>query len=290
MEYEYYYPFTYYPFAQSEMILAPHRSDAQYYYPFAPLDEVFVRISNFMPDIRDYYWISNYGRVYNSNKNIFVNQRNLHGYMVVSLDKRRDIVDQYTTTDLQKKFHRKIIEVHKLVCMGFVYQSDISKIFVNHINGRKAYNFYKNLEWVTRKENSEHAANHDLVRFGNNANNHVFMEDQVYRVCELLELGMDNHSISRTVFGMEMTPSIYRLINNIQAKRCWIRISRNFNIPKIYEKYASLELVHKICQYFQINKSLINNKNISNAEILQKVGINCNKLNTILIEVLGTKK
>lgn len=40
----------------------------KYDVPISFSDEKFVQISNFIPTVRDYYWISNFGRVYTSHQ------------------------------------------------------------------------------------------------------------------------------------------------------------------------------------------------------------------------------
>lgn len=49
------------------------------------------------------------------------------------------------------------LQVHRLVCCAFV-PAVVGKDYVNHINGDRRDNRAANLEWVTPKENAQHAA------------------------------------------------------------------------------------------------------------------------------------
>jgi hypothetical protein len=62
-------------------------------------------------------------------------------------------------------FNNTTYMVHNLVAQGFVPNPD-NKPEVNHINGNKLNNNYTNLEWVTRKENIQHAFRTGLNKAG----------------------------------------------------------------------------------------------------------------------------
>lgn len=97
------------------------------------------------------YMVSNYGRV----KKPRAYDRSGH---------LRDelILKDYTTPWGYKRINlyidgkRKNLFVHRLVAGAFV-SGEKPGLFVNHIDGDKTNNFYKNLEWVTSSENQLHA-------------------------------------------------------------------------------------------------------------------------------------
>lgn len=54
--------------------------------------------------------------------------------------------------------------VHIMVALYFLENTNPKeKTQVNHIDGDKSNNHYSNLEWVTPKENGEHASKHNLI-------------------------------------------------------------------------------------------------------------------------------
>lgn len=100
-----------------------------------------------------FYYISNYGKIFSlQSGRVLKPHQNKEGYLLVSLSHRKE-----TTSYL----------VHRLVALTFIENPDPENlIIVNHIDGNKSNPYYKNLEWVTPKENSWHAVRTGLRRFG----------------------------------------------------------------------------------------------------------------------------
>lgn len=99
------------------------------------------------------YLVSNTGKVKNckTNKLLYINDKG----------------SKYYHVDLWKNNKRKRMYLHRLVATAFVFNSD-NKPAVNHIDANKYNNNAYNLEWVTYKENTEHAVKKGLINFRNN--------------------------------------------------------------------------------------------------------------------------
>lgn len=69
----------------------------------------------------------------------------------------------YLTVDLYSDGNRSTKRVHRLVAEKFVPNPD-NKPEVNHKDGNKHNNNASNLEWVTKKENCEHAWREGLAK------------------------------------------------------------------------------------------------------------------------------
>lgn len=88
------------------------------------------------------YSVSNLGRVYSRRRNKVLTPKHNHdGYLRVQLYENNKCV---------------FVSIHRLIAKEFC-PNPSDKPFVNHINGDKQDNRAVNLEWVTQKENIQHA-------------------------------------------------------------------------------------------------------------------------------------
>ena len=100
-------------------------------------------VYNIKPHI--FYEISNYGRV-RKNGDII----------------HPSIYNNYKSIYIKVKHKYLSVRVHRLVALYFHELPDnIHMLDVNHMDGDKLNNYYKNLEWCTRGENTIHAHNNN---------------------------------------------------------------------------------------------------------------------------------
>ena len=101
-------------------------------------------------DLTDKIEVSNMGRLRNiSSKKILSTRIHETGYEVVCIS-------------LGSRDRKKVIKVHRAVAFMFV-QGYKHELVVNHKDLNKTNNNAHNLEWVTKRENTMHAFNHDRV-------------------------------------------------------------------------------------------------------------------------------
>lgn len=221
-------------------------------------------------NIETYFYISNIGSVLNSfTGNILTPTKNEFGYL---------------KTNIVVGNNEKTVRIHRLVSQAFIPNPE-NKPEVNHINCKKWLNWVGNLEWVTSKENKEHAIKNGLyqnasfLRVGIQRPNHVYDEEIVHLVCKLLESGMHVKKVAETLRVDEWLP------RDIKYNRKWKYISSQYNIPKPgeipkfkkSEKYFSAKLtedqVHQACKLMEQGKS--------NAEVSRITGINISTVSPI---------
>lgn len=128
----------------------------------------------------------------------------------------------YVNIVLQKNGKRKKILVHRLVAEYFIPNLD-KKLQVNHINGIKTDNRVQNLEWVTHRENLDHAIKNNLTLKGKENRNSKLKDVDVIKIHSLLQKGVTTKELS------ESYNVSYSTIDGIRTNRYW----KHLNLPKI---------------------------------------------------------
>ena len=124
------------------------------------------------------------------------------------------------------KLHKNGVEtrhfIHKLVASAFI-PNPLNKPQVNHKNGNKLDNRVTNLEWVTCKENIEHAYRHRLHKTRQVIQSKSGCIVRVYRnsLFASKETGIIQSSIWYCLNGRQKTAGGYEwcYVNSIKGKR-----------------------------------------------------------------------
>lgn len=99
------------------------------------------RIHNFLPNVKDYYAISDKGEVYSDN---------LHGR---PLKKRLIRAGYHRVAFYCLDGSCKEYSIHRLVMMAFSPNENSDFLQVNHLDCDRTNNILENLEWCTPSEN-----------------------------------------------------------------------------------------------------------------------------------------
>lgn len=124
---------------------------------------------------------------------------------------------------------RKVFSVHRLILETFEPNSNSDKLQVNHKDGDKTNNTLSNLEWVTCKENINHAYNLGLYsNIGDNNNgDHKLTTSQVLEIINLLL----EHKMTIQDIANKYSVSKYA-IECIKYKKTWKHLTKNINFYK----------------------------------------------------------
>ncbi len=102
-----------------------------------------------------YYEVSNFGRVQSLDREI-ISEKGIKHRVTGYILPQRYYENRYLVVFLSKDGKQKPYKVHHLVAEAFIPNPD-RKTYINHKDGNKLNNWAGNLEWVTQKENIDHA-------------------------------------------------------------------------------------------------------------------------------------
>lgn len=145
-------------------------------------------------------------------------------------------ISEYTDKDGYKKVRlsngdgsRKVFSVHRLILETFQPNPNSKNLQVNHIDGNKTNNCISNLEWVTCKQNINHAYNLGLYHnIGDNNNgDHKLSTPQVLEIIDLLlQYKMTIQAIANKYQVSKFA------IESIKYKRTWKHLTKNIDFYK----------------------------------------------------------
>jgi DNA-binding transcriptional regulator YiaG len=110
--------------------------------------------------------------------------------------------------------------IHRLMAIAFI-PNPKNKPCINHIDTHKLNNVVENLEWVTHKENMDHAYKHNLVSQKNKARgiNHYYAKLTFEDIQEIRELRFESgFSVKAIAILFDITGSYVRELCNFKRR------------------------------------------------------------------------
>jgi DNA-binding CsgD family transcriptional regulator len=194
------------------------------------------------------YYVSPNGDIYSNKRNDMYKlkpTKSTRGYVKVRLSIDGKIYNRH---------------IHRMVAETFIPNPE-NKPEVNHIDGNKKNNTVTNLEWVTRKENAEHAYRTGLFGIGESFSTADISNKQCKKICKLLEsTDMSIKDIAEKVNCGKMT--VYHILHG----DTWKHVSCNYDFShrKLFKHITESEAreIHR----------LLNEGELSSKEIAEVVG------------------
>lgn len=189
-------------------------------------------------EVAPIYMISNYGRLYNKERDRIVKGENpdfCQGRLRYSLK-------------LRNGKHRKYL-AHRIVAKHFKPARWVWQIQINHKDGNPLNNHISNLEWCTPDENNKHASINNLIPKGEEKINAIFTNEQIHNVCKLFEKGYNVMKVARKL-KLDNHKNIANYLTLILYRKSWTTISKNYvwDIEKNRYKTYSKEDIEFICK------------------------------------------
>lgn len=131
-----------------------------------------------------HYLISECGEVYDLSREIFV--------------KKLEDKDGYYYYDLRDPYSNKYrrYSVHRLVAENFLVKEDANKNEVHHIDNNRKNNCWKNLKWVSHKENCDFRIYPKIYCFTQNL--------ELFKIFDNIEQASQIMNVSRSLISQEI--------------------------------------------------------------------------------------
>ena len=236
-------------------------------------EEFWVPITfDILNGIEPGYYISNWGRIYNSNTFTIFPGETVN---------RKWYVGAYFDMLTGERIH---VPLHRLVAYVFIPKEHWELFEVNHKDGVKYHNWIWNLEWVTHKENMHHANCTGLCKIGEQHGNSVVTNEQVENICSLISKGYSPNEIHCLLSNEMEGIDIGSIVDSIKNGYAWKHIANKYDFSNIYHRELKFteEEIHKICTVFQNY-----GKDISYKRVLDLIGYNYQGLSNKELQTLN---
>lgn len=138
------------------------------------------------------------------------------------------------------------LSVHRCVAIAYI-PNPLNKPCVNHKDCNRINNDITNLEWVTVAENNYHGMEYGSIVIGKSGEencNNVHPEEVVHQVCKLLQEGVSQVNIARSL-GVPRS-----FVYDVRSATTWKEIHKQYNIPPV-KRVLKEDTVRLICKDLQ---------------------------------------
>nr|DAO30480.1 MAG TPA: homing endonuclease [Caudoviricetes sp.] len=214
---------------------------------------------------------------------------------------RKPFIGQTGYYRIQLSFHGHPITfgVHRLVAQYFC---PIAKEYLDqgltykdlvpdHKDMNKLNNHYTNLEWVTRKVNTNRAFDAFVGPVGEKSHLAKMTDDMARKCCELLQQGLPSGEVAEIVGVSKKT------VVHIKAGECWTRISKDYTFPKDpkFQKRMDERTIRNICTLIlagtRTDKSIAEQFGVSREHVRDiRLGKRCVDISKDYFEPMPKKK
>ena len=174
-----------------------------------------------LPDIPNIYWVSSWGRLFNSVTNRYLPKN----YMDIKENKYIEV-----SICCGARGDRRMIELHRLVMMEFNPHPLQNVLEVNHIDCIKYHNWLWNLEWLDHNSNMEHAQSNGCFDLGEKRKSSKITNDQADYICKMIDMGCTAKEVEERIHIDGV--NINRIYYNIKGGYSWKFLSKNYNFSK----------------------------------------------------------
>jgi DNA-binding Xre family transcriptional regulator len=166
------------------------------------------------------------------------------------LVQNRQVTGYYQVT-LSQDGKRNNFSVHRLIALAHIKQENPEQNQVNHKNGDKSDNSVSNLEWMTAKENCQHAHFTGLASGTRNPDRSL-TDEVAHKVCQLIEDSWRNKDIADAL-GINQ-----QIVGNIRFGRDYQDIACQYDFKNTLpsRRKISVETLIKICEMLEEGNSL----------------------------------
>lgn len=163
------------------------------------------------------YQISNFGNVKSLDRTIVYGENKGQYHCRKGQILKPSYSNEYQTVGLSGK----TFTIHSLVANAFIEKFE-SNLIINHKDGNKSNNFYKNLEWITQKENIQNSIKTTNGNIGSNQKDAKLNDILVIEIKKLLEEKELSQSKIAKLYGVSPTT-----ISEIKTGKKWKHIGEN---------------------------------------------------------------